>query len=269
MKKTILTLLIIFISTGIHSQKLYDIITDRPDQTESAVTVPKGFFQAEIGVSMEGDKYSGLFNQQDLTMKTYSAPGILLRYGLTKNIELRLASEFISAKTTAELQTFPPTSFETTQSGVGPLVLGTKFELVKETKSFPQTAFIFHLTIPVGDNAFQPGNTGADFRFAMSHSLSERFALSYNLGGEWNGNSPAPTGIYTLSLAISLVRNFSMFVESYGFLPQGDSPDHRLDGGFTYLIAKNVQADISAGIGINEKSPDYFIGGGISFRLPR
>ena len=72
-----------------------------------------------------------------------------------------------------------------------------------------------------------------------------------------------------MSLGVSLIKKLSMFVESYGFLTQDETPDHRLDGGFTYLFSKNIQADLSGGIGISDKSPDFFIGAGLSVRLPR
>ncbi len=270
MRKFIInTFIILLLAGSVSTQEVEDIVTDRPDQTESAVTVPRGFFQAELGLTYEVTK-GVLGSGQSFKVKSLSIPGVLLRYGILKNVELRLGGEFISEKLEQDLHTITQESADNDQSGLSNLAFGTKIQLFTEKGSRPDAAFIFHLNIPFDtDGPFQSRYIGTDFRFAVAHSLSERFSLSYNLGGEWSGDSPQATGIYTLALGISLTNKISAFAESYGFLTQGEAPDHRLDGGFTYLITKNVQADISGGVGITDSSPDFFIGGGISFRLPK
>jgi hypothetical protein len=250
------------------AQELDDIITDRPDQTESAVTVPKGTVQIELGGTYESDKIdnSNSLLMPSFRIKTISAPSVLVRWGILKNVELRLAAEHISEKITPLVIG----GVDEEQSGLSPVTIGTKIQLFTEKGSRPDAAFLFHLNIPFKKNdPFQPEYIGTDFRVAVAHTLSERFSLSYNLGGEWNGNTPEATGVYTLALGAGLDQRLSAFVELYGFLPQGSEPDHRFDGGLTYLIAKNIQADVSAGIGISEISPDIFIALGISVRLPK
>jgi hypothetical protein len=259
------------------AQELDDIVTDRPDQTESAVTVPKGFIQIEAGVNAEYEDNE--FNIGSTNLLTpyrkhqtvsLSSPGLLARYGLTKNIELRFGAEYLSEIEHIESSSiFFNNSFS--KWSWSPITVGAKAKLLNEKGLIPNTALLVHLAIPLGDYAFQTDYISPSFRFAFSHQLSERFAFSYNLGYEWelNKNSTVGTGIYTASLGISLVKNLSMFLETYGFFTKGETPDHRFDGGFTYLVTPNVQADVSAGIGLNSISPDYFFGGGVSFRLPR
>jgi hypothetical protein len=265
------TLFALVLVKGTGAQELDDIITDRPDQTESAVTVSKGMVQIEIGGTYENDRIpSPELMIPGVSTKNISVPSILVRWGILNNVELRIGSEYTSTKITTDFTTITQPSNNIEHSGIAPITIGTKIKLFEEKGARPDAAFLFSLNIPFKDNDLLHSEyVGTEFRVAMGHTLSERFSLSYNLGGEWDGSSPAATGIYTLALGISLEQKLSMFVESYGFLPQGESPDHRLDGGFTFLFAKNVQADISGGIGITERSPDFFIGGGISIRLPR
>lgn len=253
----------VFAGSIINAQKIDDIITDRPDQTESPVTLPKGFLQVELGGSIEKvtefDSPIGKYR-----VFSHSYPAVLLRFGVSSNIELRLAAEYLQE----ELNNIEDPSPNVT--GLSPMTLGTKIQLFTEKGSMPDAAFLFHLNIPFDtDGPFQSRYMGTDFRVAAAHTLSDRFSLSYNLGGEWDGSSPAATGIYTLALGAGLTNRLSVFAEVYGFLTQGETPDHRFDGGFTYLFAKNVQADVSGGIGITEKSPDFFVGAGVSFRLPK
>lgn len=72
----------------IYSQKL---VTDRPDQTESAVTVPLNSLQIETGFLYEGVK------ETESVFDNYSI-GALLRYGILDNIELRFGGDYLIGK---------------------------------------------------------------------------------------------------------------------------------------------------------------------------
>jgi hypothetical protein len=85
----------------------------------------------------------------------------------------------------------------------------------------------------------------------------------------WDGNSVEPIGLYALSFGFSFNKKISAFAEAFGFVTKSEKPDNRLDAGFTYLFTHNLQADISGGIGITRRSPDYFVAIGFSFRLPK
>ncbi len=247
----------IFISQSLFSQ-VEDISTDRPDQSESPYLMNKGYFQVEAGVTSENDE-----PVKDFKTSTLSAPSVLLRYGIAKNVELRGGIEVINSKTTIG-------GSSTSENGFGPLMAGTKIKLFSEKGSMPETALLLSITIPFKDNsAFQSDYIGTEFRFAMTNNLTKRFSLSYNIGGEFGAGAPGATGIYTVALGASLINKLSGFVELYGFMPQKFSPDHRFDAGLTYLILKNVQVDAAFGFGISERSPDFFVGGGVSVRLPK
>ena len=49
---------------------------DRPDQTESASTVPTGMFQVETGFS---------YQKENRSSTSYLAPTVLMKYGLNEN----------------------------------------------------------------------------------------------------------------------------------------------------------------------------------------
>jgi hypothetical protein len=255
-------LLLIAVCTILVSQESFsqveDISTDRPDQSESPFLMKKGYFQIEAGVTSENDE-----PEKDLKTNSLSAPSVLLRFGVAKNIELRAGIEHQSSKTT-----FPGGSV--TESGLGPIMAGTKISLFSEKGSMPETALLLSISVPFKDNSsFQSDYIGTEFRFAMTHSLTKRFSLSYNLGGEFGAGSRGATGLYTIALGAALVNKLSGFVELYGFMPQKVSPDHRFDAGLTYLVLKNVQVDAAFGLGISKGSPDFFVGGGVSVRLPK
>jgi hypothetical protein len=244
------------------------IATDRPDQTESPFIVPAGRVQIETGYWVENDK------DENTKIKNRAYNTSLIKVGLSKFVELRLIAEYLGTSrydrsTNAKIGTM---------NGMNSIAVGSKIFLCEERGIIPKTSLITHLQLPYfGNKNFRPSYVAPRFRFLMQHTLSEKISLSYNVGGEWDGTTKNTTGIYTISLGIALAKGLNMFVESYGFLTENSSEDdkfngtfsndHRLDGGFTYLLQNNLQLDISGGIGLSKNSPDSFMSCGISWRL--
>lgn len=250
MKKIKLLILALLLAPMLLAQtERPDLITDRPDQTESSVTVPMKSLQIETGFISE---------KQGNTMRlAYNTT--LLRYGLSENLELRLGLEYQGEKIAS-----------TNISGFSPLYAGFKIAIREEDGWKPEVAFLGSIVMPFTANAaFEPAHTAANMRFAFSHTLSDRLSLGYNLGAEWNGNNTTPGYFYSLVLGVSLMDNLGMFIESYGTIIENNNSEHLFDAGFTYLILSNLQADISGGLGLNDNAIDNFISLGLTYRLPR
>lgn len=243
-------------------QEIDGIATDRPDQTETPVLTPVGFFQVEIGAQSEFNDDNKIKTQSTLYNTT------LWKYGVTEKFELRLITEYAGDKmqyaTNADLQ--KDTVIKT--GGFNPISVGAKMALQEEKGIIPQISLLAHLELPYfGSANYKPQYIIPRFRFAFAHTLSDRFSFSYNLGAEWEDGSSAATGLYTASFGASLTNRLAMFVEAYGFMKEGSSPDHRFDAGFTYAVNNNLQLDVSGGAGLTDVSPDYFISCGLSFRI--
>lgn len=93
MKKRITIITCLFLSIGLFAQvdsssadaTSDELITDRPDATESPNTVPLKKIQIETG---------GLFvsnNEEGIKTELWNYNNTLIRYGVLKNFELRLA----------------------------------------------------------------------------------------------------------------------------------------------------------------------------------
>jgi hypothetical protein len=256
MKKSLLLSIIAFNVTAAVAQNTKpEIITDRPDQTESPSLVPRGGVQVELGAAIESDKV------ENVKFTNYTYATALIKYGINENFELRLINEYLGSKT--KLNESKPTL----TNGISPLALGVKIKIAEEKGFWPQTSFIGHINLKTGSSNFAPHYTAADFRFTFAHTLSDRFSLSYNLGAEWNGETPDAAFLYTLSVGYVITPRLGAFIESYSFFPEGYKGDHRIDAGLTFKFSPLVQWDVSGGIGLNEIAPDSFISTGISFRL--
>ncbi len=246
LKKISLLICIFFVFGQLKAQQ--PIQTDRPDQTECPFITPKGYLQAENGFTYEN------INKNN---KVISLPTILWKYGLNKNVEFRLITETNIIK-----------SLGNKVSGLVPTIVGFKISVSEEKGIIPATGFIAHLAIPnAASTNFKASYYAPSFRFNMQHTLSKTFSLAYNLGTEWDGKTPEPTFIYTLTSGMSITEKLGAYIELYGFAPQKQSADHKADGGFTYLITNDVMVDISGGFGITKEAPKNYFALGFSYRF--
>ncbi len=233
-----------------------ELITDRPDQTESASIVPAGHFQIETGF---------VFERHEMNSQTHDNLELfttLLRYGINERFELRLGSSYL-------MHELSGTGEDVETSGLVPITAGMKFKMLEENGLIPEMAFLAIATLPnSGKEEFSPENTATEFRFNAEYTLTDWLGMGINLGGAWNGASVKPAGVYTLVLATGIGERTVFFVESYGEFPQHALPDHRMNTGLTYLVKHNMQLDASAGIGLSEISPDFFVSAGLSWRIP-
>ena len=250
MTKLLILAGIFFINCAGLNAQVDKIDTDRPDQTESSVTVPKNYFQGEFG-----------FNKENLFGKNYDLihPTALLKYGL-KKFEFRLEA---TCKTSYEHLIPNPKS----TTGLDPVVVGFKAALWEEKKLLPKTSLIFHLGIPVfASKVFRPDHFTPSFRFTMQNSISKNIAIGYNLGAEWDGYTSTPTWIYTLAPGFNLGEKWYAYVEAFGFIYRNETPEHNLDAGVAYYINNDVKVDISGGFGVSKAAPKNYVAIGGSFR---
>jgi hypothetical protein len=251
---TFLSVLLISFAVLAQTEKP-EIVTDRPDQTEAPVLVPKGGLQVETGFVYENDKSS------NIRTTNYDYNTTLIKYGVNENFELRFITGYAGQRVRIS------ESAASKINGFSPIALGVKIKLAEETGIWPQAALISHVNLKAGSDEFESDYTSMNFRFTFAHTLSNKFALSYNVGAEWDGTTPEATFLYTLSLGYLITSKLSVFIETYSFFPEASKADNRLDGGFTYKISPIVQVDFSGGIGLSENAPDSFLSTGISFRL--
>ncbi len=226
------------------SQFSLPIQTDRPDQTECPFITPIKYIQVENGFTIENENIQ----------KNLAFPTTLLKYGINDRVELRLITEL--------------TSLNSGKIGLLPLTFGFKLNLLKEKGILPTTSLITHLASSnLGSRNYQSTYLAPSFRFTMQHTLSKKATLGYNIGEEWNGETPDPTFIYTLTIGYSLPSNFGSYIEMYGTKPHQQNFEHKFDGGITYLVGQNLLFDISGSIGLSKIHPSNYISLGCSFRF--
>ncbi len=238
-----------------------ELITDRPDRTESSYVVPRGLWQFELGwghgeVSDAGDQFK--FDQ---------IPESLVRYGLLDRLELRIGWNGVQSQKTGDGRL----------SGAGDTQLGVKVGLWEERGAVPRAALLAGVSLPSGSRQFSTRRTDPGIRLAISNDLTERLSLGGNLGVAWETTEEEnadrdtfPRGLYTLALGISAFEKTGFFIEYFGdtALNGSSRATNNFDGGVTHLVRPNVQLDFAVGKGLSRESLDWFFTLGVSFRLP-
>jgi len=239
-----------------------ELITDRPDRTESSYVVPRGFWQFELGWG------HGEVSDEGKGSKFDQVPESLVRYGLLERLELRFGWNGIQSQSEGAERL----------SGAGDTNLGVKVGLWNQSGLKPQAALLAGVSLPSGSRQFSTRRTDPGIRLALSNDLTERLSLGGNLGVAWEtieeenaDRDTLPRGLYTLALGISAFEKTGFFLEYFGdtALNGSSRAANHFDGGVTHLVRPNVQLDFAVGKGLSRESLDWFFTLGVSFRLPR
>jgi hypothetical protein len=246
-----------------------ELVTDRPDQTESAAVVPRGYVQVETGVLLTRDEAGGEETE------TAEGPGTLVRVGLGARTELRLGWQGYVRQ---EVEPAGPRRETATAEGPGDAELGAKVRLRDEAGRGPEAALLVGVSLPAGDGELTSDRLDPTLLLSLAHTLSDRLSLGYNAGVAWS-SEVGDQGVretyshlvYTAAVGIGLTDRLGAFAELFGEEPL-DAPGGSVvsaDGGFTWLLRPKLQLDAYAGAGLTEEAPDWFAGAGLSLRWPR
>ena len=245
--KKITTMIVVLFSVNFYAQ---EIVTDRPDQTESSQTIEKKSFQIESGISFE--------NSNNNSIKNFSGPSTLLRYGISNIVELRFVSEYQSTKIALDEANI---DFK----GFNDLEFGVKIQLLKNKNINTEIALLSHLVIPTAKTALTTDNFGVVNKLAISHSISERIGIGYNIGYDLVAQQSALT--YSVALGFSISNTVGVYIEPYGFWAEQNHFESNFDAGFTFLVKPNFQLDVSYGIGLNNDM--QYVAAGFSWKIQK
>jgi len=237
-----------------------ELIGDRPDQTESSETVAPGYVQFELGWTYR--------ENDDGRTSSHAFPETLIRIGVVDRLELRVGFDgyiWADADDTGRFD------------GAGDVEIGLKWKLWEESGRRPKTAVLAGTSVPSGEAPFSSERFDPSLRLAFTHTLNETLSLGYNVAGLWateedaEGNRDTNAAIaYSAALGIALTNRLGAFIEFFGETPtDSGAPAHSVDTGLTWLVADNVQIDVVGGIGLSNAADDWFLGAGLTWRIPR
>lgn len=229
------------------------LVTDRPDFTESAVSVDPGRVQLEAGYTFED---TGKTDVQSLGE-------VLVRIGWTESLELRLG---LNSYVTVDTPRKEISGFEDTSVGI-------KIELSQGTDEprflEPEAALLVGTTLPTGSSGLGAAHLQPSVVVALAWTLNDRLGVGSNLGATWvSDGDQYLEGVATIALGIALNDSWGGYLEYFTILPEssGGSTQHFVDAGLTRLLSNDFQLDLRAGTELGRDGTDFFVGAGLAYR---
>jgi hypothetical protein len=219
------------------------INADRPGIADSSGVVGRGVFQLEIGVEQDHERAGGI------DQRTVDTP-TLLRYGLTKALEVRLEGNGYERMRSCD------GGICETEHDWAPASIGAKYRFLDHpSMAVIARAFVLHASPSTGD-----------VRLAADVDLDDEWSLNPNVGLalEDDGHGRRTTkGLAALTVTHNLSPAANVFVD--GGL---DGSQLLLDVGGAWIVGRDTQLDLSVGWGAHgEGAPNVFWSAGISRRF--
>jgi hypothetical protein len=232
-----------------------DLVTDRPDFTESSEVVGRGALQVESGFSFENDR------QDADRSRVVSAPQLLVRVGVTPRFELRFGGDGFVAES---IRTATGTSHAT---GSSDAEIGFKYKLTGSPVAGFDAAILPSLSLPTGRAGFSSAGYDPGVKLTWARELPRGFGLSGNVNLAWLTVDDRRDWEPSISLSLSrdLAENWGAYWETYGFINDGTCAC-TFNAGITRGFGGNLQLDVEAGRGMTASAADWFVGVGFAVR---
>jgi hypothetical protein len=233
---------------------LPDLVTDRPDFTESSEAVVRGVLQFETGFAYERTG-AGVERVGSVT-----APTSLLRVGLMPRVELRFGTDGILSTDQGGVRS----------TGVGDFEVGAKIRLLSQAAAGLDVAIIPIVSLPTGSQGVSADSVDPTVKFTWARDLPAGVGLSgnYNLSSLSDGNDRFVQQALSVSVGHDLALGFGGYLETYGFVPVARDGDARwtLDFGVSRMIGRDMQFDIEGGHSLAAEPSGWFVGFGFAIR---
>jgi hypothetical protein len=222
---------------------------DMPDETEETDLVDPGQLQLETAV---------LINRYRNGATSVIGQG-LLRYGLSRRVELRAIAEDGRQR---------DRYLENTVQATEPLALGGKVVLLKDRGAFPDITFVGYLKLPLtARSRSQNAYWSPIVLLAFQHKLAgEKIKLEYNAGAQQEPFGATWSWLGNASVHYRLTQSLEAFGEYYAQYSRAESPMHNLGGGLALEVGEQVEIYVSGGSTIDNPDRNYFFASGLALR---
>lgn len=221
------------------------IVTERPSFSSTPLALPRAAVQVEAGYQYARNR--GTAESIDRTL-----PFALLRTGFTDALELQVGWAGWSRLDAGSRNI----------SGANDPTVGVKWQLTGTDEALT-LALLAGTSLPLGDSELSGGEAEpvASALWSYSGTLEWFGAVQVRHSGDETSYGNA------VGLSFTLAPRTSTFIEYFGSYGQRSGPEHSVNGGLAYLLRSNLQLDVYAGAGLNDRATDLFVGTGIGYRF--
>jgi hypothetical protein len=247
---------------GNESEGEGEIETDRDSFTPATSTVAGGRVVFESAYS---------FIDNRAVPETHSFPELLIRYGLTDAVELRLGWNEEIGGAGSPISGNVPNAFDD-EAGIedeSRLLYGAKFFLTRQCNGRPESSWIVQGFTPTtgesNDTLFATSYVvGWELPNESVWDSALRYSTGVNEDDRFNVWSPSTV------LKIPIGERWKVHAEYFGVFTDGresESTQHFLSPGAHYLVTENVEIGMRVGWGLNDQSPNFFANAGFGWQF--
>lgn len=222
------------------------IATDRPDVTNSSLTVPSGSLQDENGINFTARSHSAAIDGTNTRLRLGIASCVEVLFDLPNGVHA--------------IDRSSPSGF----SNLAPAI---KTQLGPLPGAIDLSATI-GLGLPTGAVAIAGRGYEPYLQFPWSREIGDGWEIEGMVTSFWLPSQPNDAVLLEPTFAIErdVGRRADLFFEYVGDFPSHSGPLHMLNTGGSYRLTRTQQVDFHTGFGLNTRAPTYFIGVGYSVR---
>jgi hypothetical protein len=210
---------------------LRGLAPDRPDATESPITVDAGRYQIE----------ASLFDyRRDQGVETFVYGQFNLKAGLTHNIDLQAVFD-LRTETAGDWTTF------------GHLTIRLKYNLWGNDGGNTALAIMPYVTAPTRNDEWQ-GGIIVPWATTLTEDIS--FGMQGQLDFFNDGSGSETEFLFTAVIGYPIIGKLAGYTEYIGVIAE-DRYESYYSGGFTYEINENFVLDAGVQVGLNSDSEDF------------
>ena len=233
--------------------EMRDLDTDRPDKTNSAITLDAGHVQIESDLTNYTREGHGVGKQE-----TWLWGNTNFRLGLCNRTDLQIAVPFVMD--------------DGSTTGIGDLTVALKANFWGNDGGDSAAGIYAALSTPTGSSGLSAGTVQALISAIYQCSLGS-FDAAVNSGvaiaADDDGSSHHTEIVNSISIGHDLFGPVSGYVEFFSSVPTSHSQDWvgTIDAGLLFAVSKNFQIDTGINVGVTDAADDIQVFLGVSWRL--
>ncbi|UVO51430.1 transporter [Sphingomonas sp. SUN019] len=237
-----------------------EMVTDRPDKTESPYTVPAGRVQVELDVATYTRDRSDGFR-----LETIGVTPVNLKLGLARNTDVQL----IVAPYIHQIATDLQSGARTKTGGFGDITLRLKQNLWGNDDGTTAFGLMPYVTLPTSTNGVGTGKVEFGLIAPLAIKLSDAVDLGVmteiDVVADDDARGHRINFVNSATLGFSLTDKLGLYTEI--FTEKGAAWNVTGDAGITYKLTDELQLDTGLNLGLTDAADDVMAFVGLSRRF--
>jgi Putative MetA-pathway of phenol degradation len=237
-----------------------EMVTDRPDKTESPYTVPEGRVQIELDLANYTRDDSDGFRLETIGVTPFN-----LKLGVAQNTDLQLIVAPYIHQTATDLQT----DARAKTDGFGDITLRLKQNLWGNDDGKTAFGLMPYVTLPTSSNGVGTGKVEfgliAPLAITLSDSVDLGVMTEIDVVEDDDARGHRVNFVNSATLGFSLTDKLGLYTEI--FTEKGADWAVTGDAGVTYKLTDELQIDTGINLGLTDAADDVAVFVGLSRRF--